>query len=134
MDMCIFFFNDTATTEIYTLSLHDALPISTSQAPKRGRTITGTCGGGERQGGAVRRPSRSVGCTASSGADEVERPSALPQDREGSATRSRQSRLEMPYEKRHIGIHVQSLTILHVPNPSLAHRPRRARLRRSGRR
>ena len=26
--MCYFFFNDTATTEIYTLSLHDALPIS----------------------------------------------------------------------------------------------------------
>src|SRR2546427_13240824 len=26
-----FFFNDTATTEIYTLSLHDALPISYSQ-------------------------------------------------------------------------------------------------------
>src|SRR3712207_9384832 len=26
--MFIFFFNDTATTEIYTLSLHDALPIS----------------------------------------------------------------------------------------------------------
>src|SRR2546425_11504357 len=26
-----FFFNDTATTEIYTLSLHDALPISTNQ-------------------------------------------------------------------------------------------------------
>src|SRR3712207_8392296 len=25
--MCVFFFNDTATTEIYTLSLHDALPI-----------------------------------------------------------------------------------------------------------
>src|SRR5689334_24330556 len=25
--MIIFFFNDTATTEIYTLSLHDALPI-----------------------------------------------------------------------------------------------------------
>src|SRR2546427_12893454 len=29
--MCsFFFFNDTATTEIYTLSLHDALPISTT--------------------------------------------------------------------------------------------------------
>src|SRR2546429_244320 len=27
-----FFFNDTATTEIYTLSLHDALPISASPA------------------------------------------------------------------------------------------------------
>src|SRR3712207_7419068 len=26
--MFVFFFNDTATTEIYTLSLHDALPIS----------------------------------------------------------------------------------------------------------
>src|SRR2546430_16672839 len=28
-----FFFNDTATTEIYTLTLHDALPISPSSAP-----------------------------------------------------------------------------------------------------
>src|SRR6266568_7583887 len=31
-----FFFNDTATTEIYTLSLHDALPIR----PRRKRSIT----------------------------------------------------------------------------------------------
>src|SRR5258708_38126160 len=30
----IFFFNDTATTEIYTLSLHDALPISESRHPR----------------------------------------------------------------------------------------------------
>src|SRR3712207_8428006 len=28
-----FFFNDTATTEIYTLSLHDALPISKTSGP-----------------------------------------------------------------------------------------------------
>src|SRR3712207_7560043 len=35
---CIFFFNDTATTEIYTLSLHDALPIW-------------RCGGRLRRGG-----------------------------------------------------------------------------------
>src|SRR2546430_4428801 len=28
-----FFFNDTATTEIYTLSLHDALPICRSSQP-----------------------------------------------------------------------------------------------------
>src|SRR2546422_6771145 len=27
-NLLLFFFNDTATTEIYTLSLHDALPIS----------------------------------------------------------------------------------------------------------
>src|SRR3712207_7836439 len=31
----LFFFNDTATTEIYTLSLHDALPISSGMAPAR---------------------------------------------------------------------------------------------------
>src|SRR2546425_5615020 len=30
MYISFFFFNDTATTEIYTLSLHDALPISPS--------------------------------------------------------------------------------------------------------
>src|SRR6266480_1820728 len=33
-----FFFNDTATTEIYTLSLHDALPISEPGAAGRGST------------------------------------------------------------------------------------------------
>src|SRR3712207_8964622 len=33
----IFFFNDTATTEIYTLSLHDALPISRLSATRGGR-------------------------------------------------------------------------------------------------
>src|SRR5258708_37261164 len=32
-----FFFNDTATTEIYTLSLHDALPISTGTAMRQRR-------------------------------------------------------------------------------------------------
>src|SRR5580692_13172393 len=42
-----FFFNDTATTEIYTLSLHDALPIPPacflsprSSPPQRPRTTT----------------------------------------------------------------------------------------------
>src|ERR1019366_10568361 len=30
-----FFFNDTATTEIYTLSLHDALPICPTRCSKR---------------------------------------------------------------------------------------------------
>src|SRR3712207_9087991 len=39
-----FFFNDTATTEIYTLSLHDALPISvrTVEPPVTVRPITET--------------------------------------------------------------------------------------------
>src|SRR2546430_6886323 len=36
-ELLVFFFNDTATTEIYTLSLHDALPISV-------RPARGACG------------------------------------------------------------------------------------------
>src|ERR1035441_10511160 len=43
---CAFFFNDTATTEIYTLSLHDALPISHStsrHAPALSRAVSNAC-------------------------------------------------------------------------------------------
>src|SRR5258706_15750233 len=36
----LFFFNDTATTEIYTLSLHDALPIWAPCSPTRKPVIT----------------------------------------------------------------------------------------------
>src|SRR2546429_3526223 len=42
-----FFFNDTATTEIYTLSLHDALPISHEPQPQLGGlpgTVARRCG------------------------------------------------------------------------------------------
>src|ERR1039457_7318699 len=35
----IFFFNDTATTEIYTLSLHDALPIWPNPSATSGTVI-----------------------------------------------------------------------------------------------
>src|SRR5215203_3628827 len=38
----LFFFNDTATTEIYTLSLHDALPISRRRC-RHGRRIPARC-------------------------------------------------------------------------------------------
>src|SRR3712207_6980247 len=42
-----FFFNDTATTEIYTLSLHDALPISMAVSraldPQPGETVLDLC-------------------------------------------------------------------------------------------
>src|SRR2546427_7052984 len=37
--MQFFFFNDTATTEIYTLSLHDALPISVVDEVARGLAV-----------------------------------------------------------------------------------------------
>src|SRR3712207_8667786 len=46
--MCSVFFNDTATTEIYTLSLHDALPI----LPRR--RLRGD--GARRHHGVVARP------------------------------------------------------------------------------
>src|SRR5437667_8479350 len=35
MSSSLFFFNDTATTEIYTLSLHDALPIARAAGKRR---------------------------------------------------------------------------------------------------
>src|SRR5574340_657969 len=46
-----FFFNDTATTEIYTLSLHDALPILPER--DRGRVVPGRA---PEPGGVVLRP------------------------------------------------------------------------------
>src|SRR2546429_6063761 len=44
--LLFFFFNDTATTEIYTLSLHDALPIcsdggTVNSFPQCGRALNG---------------------------------------------------------------------------------------------
>src|SRR3712207_8035668 len=52
----LFFFNDTATTEIYTLSLHDALPIwgSTGRPGHRGPAP-------HRSRRAVRRPASGRG-------------------------------------------------------------------------
>src|SRR5258708_39247607 len=47
-----FFFNDTATTEIYTLSLHDALPIS--KGSLSGSSIPGS----------LRRQARGSSCAA----------------------------------------------------------------------
>src|SRR6266699_6807554 len=38
-----FFFNDTATTEIYTLSLHDALPISSRSRARPGARAASRC-------------------------------------------------------------------------------------------
>src|SRR3712207_7007477 len=70
-DSIIFFFNDTATTEIYTLSLHDALPISRPGRARRpsapscppGRrtsppTITSTTRGMRRRCGSDRKSTR----------------------------------------------------------------------------
>src|SRR3712207_7941755 len=53
-DKC-FFFNDTATTEIYTLSLHDALPISLPGAGIGQRPAEFAEGGQVRHGGQALR-------------------------------------------------------------------------------
>src|SRR6478609_11778921 len=44
-----FFFNDTATTEIYTLSLHDALPISGPEGIPRRQPGSGVAAPGGRR-------------------------------------------------------------------------------------
>src|SRR5574341_371917 len=56
--MPCFFFKDTATTEIYTLSLHDALPISGSTPPSRPKSQTRSA------------RARSSACRPASGSEE----------------------------------------------------------------
>src|SRR5687768_18565648 len=62
-----FFFNDTATTEIYTLSLHDALPIWNDQCPTRSSTA--------RSSGSNRSPGDSTTSPSTSSSHST-RPSA----------------------------------------------------------
>src|SRR2546430_14741997 len=56
-----FFFNDTATTEIYTLSLHDALPISevTHFGPK-GKIANGLIANVAKEGGDAQLASKAI--------------------------------------------------------------------------
>src|SRR5947199_3314543 len=65
-----FLLHDTATTEIYTLSLHDALPISSSSAspsPARWSTIPPCSWPTSRPATSTPRPAgRSCGCCARS--------------------------------------------------------------------
>src|SRR5438477_9571105 len=54
-----FFFNDTATTEIYTLSLHDALPISAASGTARRGFRRSTAATSSSANGAARWCARS---------------------------------------------------------------------------
>src|SRR2546426_2069755 len=60
----VFFFNDTATTEIYTLSLHDALPIFLAA----GSSLTSTSSLSPRGVSATPAPPGRSDCLASSSA------------------------------------------------------------------
>src|SRR5690349_24203213 len=55
-----FFFNDTATTDIYTLSLHDALPIWRRRCVRPPRAV----GGRSRSAGCRTRPRSGTRCAA----------------------------------------------------------------------
>src|SRR3712207_7349552 len=75
----VFFFNDTATTEIYTLSLHDALPIwrrHRSASPRRVR----------RAG-----PRRSRGCSSGGTSSSSERHQASWRAASSESRRDRKS-------------------------------------------
>src|SRR5207244_13597399 len=65
----LFFFTAPAPTELYTLSLHDALPISRTAAPvagrahvaarsRRGRVVPGACGRPRHRGRQDRKSTR----------------------------------------------------------------------------
>src|SRR2546429_9226793 len=88
-----FFFNDTATTEIYTLSLHDALPISHFH-------VVGL-GGKQQQGFVLRFPPET-----SDGAVVGAAVYVAAQDRvrvAGNAERSLQGRIGLRSEERRVG-------------------------------
>src|SRR5256885_10735629 len=77
-----FFFNDTATTEIYTLSLHDALPISDAH--------------GQRSGRRARHRPRPAGSAADSRRAPAARRAGRP-DRDRKSTRLNSSHLVISY-------------------------------------
>src|SRR3712207_8261931 len=83
------FFNDTATTEIYTLSLHDALPISVCSPPelpaRRGR------GAAPRHRGQLSDTPRRSACGGAS-APGARSPAAVPDPRSEEHTSELQSR------------------------------------------
>src|SRR3712207_7780478 len=69
----MFFFNDTATTEIYTLSLHDALPIYPARRPPSGARLlarfSALCQRTNRQ--SIRALTQSPDTTAAAARDHV---------------------------------------------------------------
>src|SRR5260221_7355890 len=79
-----FFFNDTATTEIYTLSLHDALPISTNNIT----VCTLTATGGTIDGIAIGSTTRSRGKVTSLDSNSTVIFSALGGSRTGTTSLS----------------------------------------------
>src|SRR3712207_8127336 len=84
----LFFFNDTATTEIYTLSLHDALPISRPTTASSSRiSSTRSSGAGTRS-----TASSSTAAAAASASTVASRCARCARDRSEEHTSELQSR------------------------------------------
>src|SRR2546430_6783528 len=77
-----FFFNDTATTEIYTLSLHDALPIYVQRAAQ---TVLRSAAAGQ--------PDGQGGCADRDGAWRCPFPGCGPRDRKSTRLNSSHSQI-----------------------------------------
>src|SRR3712207_8189768 len=80
-----FFFNDTATTEIYTLSLHDALPIWSETPTRRGRSTSTRRA--SRKGSSGATPTRGSP-PSTNGVRTTRKPSASPKDRKSTRLNS----------------------------------------------
>src|SRR5256885_2901568 len=73
-----FFFNDTATTEIYTLSLHDALPISTVERSRPVSSVHSTrCPDCTRRGSVLRIRVAPIGLRSEEHTSELQSPCNL---------------------------------------------------------
>src|SRR3712207_7047505 len=90
--MVFFFFNDTATTEIYTLSLHDALPIYGQLRSREGREprLHVRHRHGERRARAARGPDRDPHLWPARGRSPAGRPDRLRSEEHTSELQSRQ--------------------------------------------
>src|SRR3989454_12670767 len=91
--LLFFFFNDTATTEIYTLSLHDALPIWRGDRERAGPRGPGSARQPAGARPAAARAARAPGAARPRGA---ERPAAPPRP-DRKSTRLNSSHLVISY-------------------------------------
>src|SRR3712207_7516679 len=106
-----FFFNDTATTEIYTLSLHDALPIW-ARRPRSERGHLLPRPRRQRHRGLPRPPRGGMAPHARGRAADVERPA-----RDRKSTRLNSSHANISYavfclKKKNIILNIQHLPAL----------------------
>src|SRR6266487_3534232 len=90
-----FFFNDTATTEIYTLSLHDALPISL-QRSARGRSAGSDGPDGAGGGVLAKSETRRRADGRAAGPRSRARPILCIENRGGRLRRARRARARIP--------------------------------------